>query len=115
MAEFQENVKVCLGEYDKAREWFWSQRRKDRRREKGGVRVHAYSLVEGLRREKERPDRCLQVVRDEEEVVKQREDRCWLGEGAKVSFRDAGDETRAIVVKGGATAQRQALGEVARV
>lgn len=69
----------------------------------------------GRGREKERPDRCLQVVRDEEEVVKQREDRCWLGEGAKVSFRDAGDETRAIVVKGGATAQRQALGEVARV
>ena len=71
--------------------------------------------MEGLQREKKLLDRCLQVVRGEEEVVKQREDRCWLGEGGKVSFRDAGDQTRAIVGKGGATAQRQALGEVARV
>lgn len=35
-----------------------------------------------------------------------------LGEGAKVSFRDAGDKTREMVVKGGATAQRQTLGRV---
>ena len=93
----------------------WSQRRKERHRKKEGARDHRYSLVEGLQWEGERPDMCIQVMRDEKEVVKQRKDRRVLGEGAKVCFSDAGDETREIIVKGGATEQRQALGEVARV
>lgn len=55
----------------------WSQRRKDRHREKGRARNHRYGLVEGLQWEEERQDRCFQVMRDEEDVLKQRGDRCW--------------------------------------